>query len=849
MRAMIFTAVAALLLSPAAVTVAQTSYYFQSHYAKLNASVDDSPGARAGYEYDNRAFPAPHVHYSQHRRAAAAFDVLQNAPSQHTASWTELGPFTPVEPAPLTFSGRQAITSGRITALAISHRCVAGDCRLFVGAAGGGVWVTADAMASTPTWTSVNNGIPTTAIGSLLIDPTDSSGQTLYVGTGEGNGSSDSEAGLGLYESNDGGATFTLAFSVPSDAVNPASANGSDFFRGGVSAVAVDPTSLGEGGSTRIYLSVFDYGLYRTAASGGYEQVFASAGAGAVATSSTSRTEFALAALEDGLRIYLGDTGTGAADFYRVDNANVPAAALTSGGVNSGWTKLSNSTPGTPGFGSYNFCMGGSSQCWYAMYVVSPPGRPNTVYIGGSLQYSELLGPSNGRGVQRSIDAGVHFTDMTNDTQSPPYGMHPDQHAAVFAPGHPDIGFFGSDGGLVRTSGTFADHSADCATRGLTGANLTDCQAWLKAIPVQIFTLNDGLRTLQFQSVSFNPNDPRNDLIGGTQDNGTWAYDGTTGNWFESIFGDGGNSGIRMGATANRMHTYTGAQVDVNFEHDNPLTWDWVADPLLASGEAASFYVPIIGDPAVAGSWFIGLQHVFRTQDDGGSKAYLDVHCDEFFGDFTVPCGDWVALGGPAGPGKAGDLVGSGYGTDKSGSYVVWISRALQNPSTMWAATRRGRLFVTKNADASDPTAVVFKRIDTASQPTRFISAVAIDPENSNHAFVSFSGYNAYTPTTPGHVFDVRYHPGSGTATWTDLSFNLGDMPVTGIALDSVTGTLYVATDFGVASLSAGGHHWRTAASGLPFVAVYGIAIDSAARVLYSATHGRGIWSLDLSSD
>jgi len=87
---------------------------------------------------------------------------------------------------------------------------VSGDCRLFVGAAGGGVWVTADAMASTPTWTSVNNGIPTTAIGSLLIDPTDSSGQTLYVGTGEGNGSSDSEAGLGLYKSTDAGQTWSL---------------------------------------------------------------------------------------------------------------------------------------------------------------------------------------------------------------------------------------------------------------------------------------------------------------------------------------------------------------------------------------------------------------------------------------------------------------------------------------------------------------------------------------------------------------------------------------------------------------------------------------------------------------
>lgn len=924
MRTMMLTSVAALLLSPAGATLAQTTFH-QSHSSKITGAAGDIRGARAGYEYENRAFPAEHVHYSQHRGAAAAFDVLQSDASEHAASWTELGPFTPVVAAPWTYTGRQALDSGRITSLAISHRCVAGDCRLFVGAAGGGVWVTADALASTPTWTSSNSGIPTTSIGSLLVDPTDSSGQTLYAGTGEPSGSGDSEAGLGLYKSSDagqtwslvpgslaaahdrsiggiavdprnaqhifigtavarhgssaanggrftppnaptiglyesldGGSTFTLVFSVPSDTVNPASATGGDFFRGGVSRVAVDPTSLGEDSQTRIYFSVFDYGLYRSAASGGYEQVFAAAGGGTVAASSFSRTEFALVAREDGLRIYLGDAGTGAADFYRVDNANVPAATLSNAGVNGGWTKLSNSTPGTPGYGSYDFCEG---QCSYDMFVVSPPGHPNTVYLGGSMHYSELFatpqGPnppptqSNGRAVQRSIDAGVSFTDMTNDTQSPAYGMHPDQHAAVFAPGHSEIGFFGSDGGLVRTSGTFANHSADCDNpgRGLSGADLVDCRAWLKAIPVHISTLNDGLRTLQFQSVSFNPNDPINDLIGGTQDNGTWAYDGRTGSWLESVGGDGGNSGISRGATANRMHTYFSPAPDVNFDHNNPLGWDWVGDPLFASGEGASFYVPLNADPAVAGSWFIGLQHVFRTQDDGGSQAYLDSRCNEFLPAMTGPCGDWVALGGPAGPGTAGDLVGSGYGTDKFGSYVVAIARAAQNPSTMWVGTRRGRLFVSANANAADPTAVVFQRIDTASQPTRFISGVAIDPENPNHAFVSFSGYNAYTPTTPGHVFEVRYHPDSGTAAWTDLSFNLGDMPVTGIALDSVTGTLYAATDFGVASLRSGGHRWRTAAPGLPFVAVYGIAVDSAARVLYSATHGRGIWRLDLSSD
>ena len=66
--------------------------------------------------------------------------------------------------------------------------------------------------------------------------------------------------------------------------------------------------------------------------------------------------------------------------------------------------------------------------------------------------------------------------------------------------------------------------------------------------------------------------------------------------------------------------------------------------------------------------------------------------------------------------------------------------------------------------------AATFVRIDTDAQPTRFISGIAVDPWNPSHAFVSFSGYDAYTPGTPGHVFEVLFNPATGTATWTDRS-------------------------------------------------------------------------------
>ena len=134
-------------------------------------------------------------------------------------------------------------------------------------------------------------------------------------------------------------------------------------------------------------------------------------------------------------------------------------AATLVGGNNGGWTKLSSSTNGSPGFASFKYCFGGNTnQCSYDMPVYSPPGSPNIVYIGGALQYPELGRRSNGRGIQRSQDAGVNFTDMTIDTHG--VSLHPDQHAIASTPGNPDIVFIGNDGGLWRLNGSFTNASS-----------------------------------------------------------------------------------------------------------------------------------------------------------------------------------------------------------------------------------------------------------------------------------------------------------------------------------------------------------------------------------------------------
>ena len=64
-----------------------------------------------------------------------------------------------------------ALTTLLVTALGIGSVCHPGDCRLYLGAAGGGVWRTDDALANPPAWKSVSLGLFTNAIGSLWVDP------------------------------------------------------------------------------------------------------------------------------------------------------------------------------------------------------------------------------------------------------------------------------------------------------------------------------------------------------------------------------------------------------------------------------------------------------------------------------------------------------------------------------------------------------------------------------------------------------------------------------------------------------------------------------------------------------
>ncbi len=867
---------------------------------------EEGPASAAEADFIARAYPAETISVGQMDRARAAFTKTKNKPfpqgKAKPGSWVSVGPSKALYPFEQLrtsdlYVPNAYVAGGRTTDSALAATCSPGKCVMYIAAAGGGVWRTKNAVTNNVKWTYLGGPLGINAVGTVEIDPNDPTGDTVYVGTGEANiCGSGCVAGTGIYKSTNGGSSWTgpigeaefagkgvgeilivpgtpstiyvasttalrgmssvccsgVTRPVPGAAkwglykttdggatwsfihngsINVADCIGdiTEFNNGrtcsprGVRDIAFDPND-----SNTIYASSYARGVWRSTDAGAtWTQIKPSINAAVI----QSRAAIAVNELPSGktrMYVYEGNAGQNNSRLFRSDDVATgsPAFAdLTSNNVaDPGWAWFGNCDP----------------QCWYDLAVYSPPGFPDMVYVAGDYSYGESI--ANKRGVVLSTDAGVSGTDMTMDGTDPihPNALHPDQHSIVTNPNNPFQFFETGDGGVVRSSGALVNRSTWCAGRGLNPTELARCQQMLSSIPSVLTGMNDGLSTLQFQSLSVSPFN-RNELQGGTQDNGTWENYGSTVEWRNTMIGDGGQSGFDVEVPEFRFHNFTGVSTDVNFNNGALADWIWISDGMSPAG--TEFYAPVISDPVVSGSLFAGnARTVYRTKTFGlGTMTIAEAnqHCNEWTGDFAVACGDWAELG----PNR---LTAAFWG-DRAGGAVTAIERTMADTSSGWAATNTGRVFVSTNVDADPASAVGWTRIDDdATTPQRHVSSIFVDPEDGNHAWISYNGFNANTPATPGHIFEVTFDPGAGTATWVDRSNDWGDLPATDVAVDSETGDLYASSDFGVSILPAGTTSWVRAGTGLPNVEVTGLTMLSDDRILYAASHGLSAWKLGL---
>jgi len=721
---------------------------------------------------------------------------------------------------------------------------------------------------------------------------------------------------FGLYRSTDGGASWQLVNQGASalcsgEDPNVVALGGTPCSPRGARRVKVDPVD-----PNTVYASFFARGIWRSRSNGDpgtWEQIMAPVAPtkgtinGTETFFNNERDEFDVVALANGAtRMYVG-AGAGvqpndpdptkatatvpvAARFRRNDDVRSAPAAT----VASAWTEMTSTAVNSPGWSSAGYC---DPQCQYDNYVYAPANPdnapnsgagPDVVYLSGANQYTENnagTGRSNGRAVLVSTDAGATFTDLTEDDRDDIYpgALHPDHHALVVNPSNWKQFFDFSDGGVNRSNGVFVNDSGDCTkTRSIyspftftIAARIAFCQFVLSRIPERLTAINRGLRTLAFYTADYDRNNVER-IAGGTQDNGSWeTLGGTT--WLQVYIADGGPN--RFDATGHdSQFALTASQsgaLSVRYDAQKQEDVNWISDTLADptnvppyANEGVPFIAAAETDPKQAGWMWTGREHVFRSQNYGRNpvlatkQAHRD-NCNVWYGAFgdlngdgkyTLPedaCDDWKALGDPS---PAGRLTSTAYGTDRTGVYVSAVERAYTDTSTLWAATGAGRIFVSKNADAADPAAVKFTRIDNLDPkaPGRYPTAIFVDRANPNHAWISYSGYNAKTPTTPGHVFEVTFTSpaspnGAAKAVFTNLDGTqnnaFGDIPANSIVA-TPRGTLYVGTDYGVLIKEAKAPVWKASPPGLPNLDVPDLVYVPEKGAIYAVTHGQGIWEL-----
>ena len=739
----------------------------------------------------------------------SGFTAEASATATGSPAWVSIGP------APLpngqTFGVTQAV-SGRVSTIAIhpSNPDIA-----YVGTAQGGVYRTLDGGA---TWTAIFDNAHTLAVGSIAIAPSQPS--TIYVGTGEGNFGCDTYFGVGLYRiDNADGSSPTLTGPFSKDVANNDVLTGRAISKvlvhpsnpdiifiaansGGVGGIGCDAgtatasrglyrstnatssnatfqkltTNTANGGNRNVtdiefepgnpntmlatvvgFNTASDGGVYRTtnalAASPSFSQTL-STGTATV----TARVEIAITKVGGAVTVYAASSDASGTVKRSIDGGVTWSAALA------------NAT---------GFCGG---QCTYDMPIAVDPLNASVLYIGG-----------NADGATTAIlKKSVNATSATPTFTKTQTGLHADSHSIEIDPSNNNTVWFGSDGGVWKSTN---------AAASWTSLN------------------NTGFNATQFQSIALHPTDP-NYTIGGTQDNGTERMrpDGT---WTRTDYGDGGVALIDQNATntttVRQYHTYfnqvgAGGLVafatstsSTAFENWTALGCGGTANGLSCNDSAVAFYAPMALGPGSPNTVYFGTDRLYRSSNSGTTMTVVS---QQFV--------NGVAL------------------------TAIGISR--QNDSVRIVGLRNGKVYRTMTGGATSATMTDV----TGTIPARYIARTVIDPNNQNTAYVTVA---TFFGASTSHIYKTT-NLSAATPTWTGIDGGMiPDVPVNAFVIDPAdSNTLYAGTDIGVYRSVDGGQTWGPFSTGLPRVAVFDMAIQSVSRTLRIATHGRGMWELSIAA-
>ena len=773
------------------------------------------------------------------KQLSAAASILTST-GNTSAVWMPVGPSsTATAASDLNQDYGPAV--GRVTAIAVDPNDSSGN-TIYVGGAYGGLWRSRNAAdplrsvcppnsnamcASNVQWEPLLDDQPTLAVGAIAVRPGDSN--WILVGTGEAHNSADSYYGMGLLLSKDGGASWTLKDSAltgeplhglgitriafnrdnPNIVVATAAAasagvrlgaeTGGSAARGiyysidagetwskaavqdstgAVTAASANSVVYNPANHT-FYANLRFHGFYSSPNGASWTRLATQPGGGLLSQSACPtqpdqncplfRAEMAVVPGRNEMYVWIVDAnGDDRGIFQTLDGGatwnSVPVTSLQNCGE-----------PGCD-----------TEQGVYDLTLAAvPDGSATDLYAGAvNLFKCRLTLPAN--------PGSCTFVNLTHVYGCTPAGsysnVHPDQQAVDFPAQHPELMYFGNDGGVYQTLNSFAVNSGSCAN--------APAQPWFDNLDFSSVPGTGLGSMLQFVSMSQHPSDA-SVILGGTQDNGSPATsDASTssGTWLAANSGDGGFNAINpnngdewfTSAPGDESSTFN---IDIerctlgtsctpsDFQHDQ------VVGLTQTGGDSSSFYPPYILDPQMPNRLIAGSCRVWRGNSDG--------------------TGEWGTPGSPLSINFAADPAGSSSSTACSSSHTMLTSLAAGGPVTpslgsqvVWAGQEGngsdagGEVWVTLHADDGPSSWRRALSASTACSGTPFnpghynVSDIALDAADASGrtAFVTVMGF---TNDNSGHVFKVQVNDAPAfTSTCTDIGGNLPDAPADSVMVD-----------------------------------------------------------------
>ncbi|MEM7205677.1 MAG: hypothetical protein AAF628_35820 [Planctomycetota bacterium] len=695
------------------------------------------------------------------------------------------------------------IMSGRITDLAVP---LDQPWTIYAASASGGVWRT---INEGTTWEPLTDRLPTASIGAIALAP--GASETVWIGTGESNIFRSSMAGTGVYRSDDGGTTWMHCGLAATHTI---------------ARICIDPRDhdvLWVAASGHEWTDNPERGVYKTTDGGEtWERVL----------SVDDRTgcidlvmhpddpDVVYASMWDRIRRKWSDPKPGDHDgVWRTED----------GGAT--WEPLRDGLPTGEDVGRIGLAISASQpDVLYALLdsheVVAEAdpderdsyGRPKDAVRAGAQVY-------------RSADGGDTWT-RTSDDESlrrlfSTYGwvfgqirVDPQDPDDIWVMGVPLMR--SRDGGVtferVRYQGLHSDHHAMWIdprdSRHVVAGN--DGGINISYDGGETWRNVDNLGCAQFYNVAVDMAEPFR-VYGSIQDNGSWR-------------GPSNHRPGRDAATAwVRIPGGEASHHQVDPSDPNTLYCESFYGRLqraTLAPRAVKTIKPKAADgaPPLRGQWlapftlsphnpfvvYHGMQAVFRSVDRGE-------HWQQISDDLSRDLEDC-----------RGDIP---FQT------ITSLSESPLHFGLLYAGTDDGRVWMTPNGgvDWNEATGGVV----SGKWVSRLVAS----------AFEVDTVYCAQNGKRDDDFQAYLWRSRDRGATWEDIAGDLPGGPINVVREDPRDPrVLYVGTDLGVYVTLDGGGAWRVLGGELPTAFVHDLVVHPRDQVLVAATHGRGVWTLDLTA-